>query len=121
MKVFFYDGNLDTQFVSENVLDEVQRISGKEYSIVNASEGPSANRKSIALMDFDDTILTNSIMAFNHWCGWNSEEKHTDIYLWVDKLNTFKRVDELTDKEIRYAHNVEKMYLAGVFGYGDEV
>ena len=115
MKVFFYDGNLDTPFVESNVFGEAKRLAGKECGIVSASDGPSENRKTIALMDYDGAILTNSLMALNHWCGWNEEENHTDIYLWVDKLHTFKRIDELTDREIRRAHCVDKMYLAGSF------
>ena len=120
MKVLFYDGNLDTQYVAINVLNEATKVAGKQYSTVNASDGPSANRKQICLMNYDDAILTNSLIALGHWCGWNEDENHTDIYLWVDKLHTFKRIDELTEKEIRNAHNIEKMYLAGEFRKEEE-
>ena len=120
MKVLFYDGDLDTQFVAMNVLNEATKVAGKQYVVVSASQGPSANRKQICLMNYDDAILTNSLVALGHWCGWNECENHTDIYLWVGKLHTFKRIDELTDKEIRFAHNIEKLYMAGEFREEEE-
>lgn len=127
MKIFFIDGSIEpadsvSQERFNNVYIKIKEIIGN-YEIdiekVDAGEGFS---NSIYLLDTtpsDTVVLTNQILALDHYYGWNKEENHTDIYLW--KNNKFIRVDELTDRDIKYAHLIWKMYAAGEFGYGDEV
>ena len=44
---------------------------------------------------------------------WNEKESKWEIYFIED--DKLKDIQEYTDKEIRKAHNIEKMYLVGVF------
>lgn len=110
MKIYFYDGNLEDW--SDNPLEKI-----------DAKYGPSANQNKLSdlLWNNTDEILTNSLVALSHEYGWNHQENHTDIYLWVDELHRFIRVDRLTIKYIRWAHNIEKMYLAGTLKYTGEL
>lgn len=106
MKIYFYDGDLEDW--SDNPLEKI-----------DAKYGPSANQNKLSdlLWNNTDGILTNSLVALSHEYGWNHHENHTDIYLWIDKLHRFIRLDHLTNKDIRYAHNIEKMYLSGTLTY----
>ena len=87
---------------------------------VDAADGPKANTKLLNQLDGyeksnDLRVVTNSLIALSHYYGWDKEENHTDIYLWLEEIGAFARIDKLTDKEIRYAHNIERIYLSGAF------
>lgn len=45
---------------------------------------------------------------------WNEEEQRFEIYI-PTKKGKLKNIQEFTDRELRRAHNIEKMFLAGVF------
>jgi len=45
---------------------------------------------------------------------WNEEEQKFEIYI-PTKKGKLKNIQEFTDKEIRHAHNIENMFLGGVF------
>ena len=110
MKVYFYDGSI--YFFK---MIHPHRFAHE----IDASDGVSNNLKQLeSLRDNQATeVFTNSILALSNSYGWDEEENHTDIYLWVDELKDFIRIDYLTNKEIRYAHNIEKMYLNHIFEY----
>ena len=130
MKIFFIDGNLEpADSVSykrfTDVYFKIKEIVGNyevDIEEVDAGDGVSSNiekLEEIRKTNKNAVILTNSIFAFSTQYGWDFEENHVDVYLWKD--NQFVRIDELTEKELRVAHRLDKMYVAGVFGYGDEV
>lgn len=115
MRIYFYDGSLC----------EASKPGDEMYYRIDAMDGPTTCKINIqGLSDmvnhneiaYDNVaILSNSLVALSHEYGWNEREGHTDIYIWRFDLNKYVRIDELTDKEIRKAHNIEKMYRAGVF------
>lgn len=106
MKIYFYDGDLED--ISDSPLEKV-----------DAKYGPSANLRLLQALHAADTkeIITNSLVALSHEYGYDHHENHTDIHLWIDELHRFIRIDRLTKKDIRWAHNIEKMYLAGTLTY----
>ena len=113
MRIYFYDGDLKNAAFPQSLYNNKVHT----LNVVDGRYGPKANTEQL-----DETlklprqfILTNSLIALSHKYGWNEEENHTDIYLYVEELDKYVRIDELTDKDIRYAHNIEKMYLSGVF------
>ena len=109
MIVFFEDGP-----ISHNSLS----FGGKEAIKVDAGEGYSVCRKRLNEIKknypFNTYVYTNSLDAFsNFWC-WDNEKKKPMIYIRDEKLN-WTLIDELTDRELRIAHNLEKMYVNGIF------
>lgn len=108
MKIFFEDGIL-------NGSDELPFI---RCVIVNAASGVSRN---ISVLDQlaedepDAIVYTNSIFAFSNEYAWNEELKVPEIFIRSGEKREFVRIDKLTTKELRYAHNLAKMYVAGSF------
>lgn len=45
---------------------------------------------------------------------WNEEEQKFEIYI-PTKKGKLKNIQEFTNRELRQAHNVEKMFLGGEF------
>ena len=117
MKIYFYD---DYLFLAPRA----ERISIPEdycYTPLDAAQGPTQNMITLTDLSVDHDrkwlVVTNSLLALDHRFGWNEEENHTDIYLWVDEKRDFVRIDKLTEKEIHKSHNICKMYLNGAFEY----
>lgn len=94
-------------------------MSDSPLEKIDAKYGPSANLQLLQVLYVVNTeeVLTNSLVALSHEYGYDHHENHTDIYLWIDELHRFIRIDRLTKKDIRYAHNIEKMYLTGTLTY----
>ena len=108
MKIYFEDGPLYSKTSLELKCDH----------IINASVGYSHNEEvldSIMTINPNASIYTNSIVAL----------VNAQTYCWSDELNTFDlylkrgkqfiRIDQLTNKELRFAHNIYCMWLSGVF------
>lgn len=85
---------------------------------VDAGEGYSNCRKKLRYIKdnypFDTEVYTNSLDAFsNFWC-WDDKKKMPMIYL-RDEYGQWKLIWEMTDRELRMGHNLEKLYVAGAF------
>lgn len=108
MKIYFEDGEL----VSSGHLP-IDR-----YIVVNAGSGVNTNINvldNIKQHNPNAVVYTNSIFAFNNKYAWNEELKVPEIYIRAGEYMVFTRIDKLTERELRQAHNLEKMYLAGEF------
>ena len=109
MKIYFEDGEL----VQSGYLPFTR------YIVVHAASGVSSN---IAVLDDiketepNATVYTNSIFAFSNEYAWNEELKVPEIYIRAGEHMIFTRIDKLTERELRRAHNLAKMYVAGAFG-----
>ena len=58
---------------------------------------------------FETTVYTNSLDAFSAgWC-WDHDKNIPMIYI-RDENKEWKLISEMTDRELRYAHNLERMY-----------
>ena len=108
MKIYFEDGELiSTPYLPFN-----------NYYKIDAKYGPKHNRD--RLDNFrennpDCIIYTNSLIALSNEYAWNEELGVPEIYIRAGEYMCFARIDTLTEKELRYAHNICKMYLAGSF------
>ena len=116
MKIYFEDGPLrdDANIPGEILLTRVDAI-----------EGVSANREDLELYNVlrlsTTAIYTNSIFAFCNKYAWNDELKVPEIYIRHGENDEFTRIDKLTTKELRFAHNLASMYIAGLFSGEEEV
>lgn len=63
----------------------------------------------------NDSIYTNSLAALSNEYCWNDELGVAELYLRDAITKKFVRVDMLTDKEIRKAHNLMNMYMNCAF------
>ena len=113
MKIFFENGKLTyTKFLELPVKNK------KYVAIVDAKEGFAENKKHIEYYLKEKKegggIYTNSLVALSNIYCWNEEDQTPDLYL-RDAKGEWKRCQELTEKEIRYGHNLEHLYCNGVF------
>jgi hypothetical protein len=108
MKIYFEDGEL----VSSDYLPI------DHYIVVNAGSGVNNNidvLDNIKKYNPNAIIYTNSIFAFSNIYAWNEELKVPEIYIRAGEHMVFTRIDKLTTKELREAHNLARMYIAGSF------
>lgn len=108
MKIYFEDGELRSPF----------QLPFSDYYKVDASRGYSENEQkleSIRAEDYNATVYTNQIAALQTKYCWNEELKVPELYIRAGEHMIFTRIDECTDKELRYAHNLMRMYMSGTF------
>lgn len=92
--------------------------TGEDLIEIDAGMGFGNCRKKLRYIKdncpFDTKVYTNSLDAFsNFWC-WDDEKKMPMIYI-RDKNDRWKLIWEMTDRELRIAHNLEKLYVNGAF------
>lgn len=105
MKIYFVDGYIDRRVV-ESVQDECM--------VVSALHGISKCKKDLEhYKEFGYDVITNSSMALYNKYAWNDELEVPELYLFSN--GEWKRIDELTNRELTQAHNLFKLYLAGEF------
>ena len=109
MIVYFEDGQVTDSMYSDN---------GKRMKTVDAGNGYSCCRKMLREIEenypFETEVYTNSLDALsNYWC-WDDSKGIPMIYL-RDSTGDWVHITCLTDREIRRHHNLEKMYVNGVF------
>lgn len=86
--------------------------------IVDAQYGYYDNHRRLDLFnqvsDENTIIYTNSLVALDNRYCWNDKKKCCDLYL-RNIAGEWKPCQELTEREIRYGHNLEKLYVNGIF------
>ena len=108
MKIYFED----------DALRHHSQVSFNADYVIDAQFGVTQN---INMLDWcnenkpDSIIYTNSIFAFDNKYAWNEELHVPEIYIRAGEHMVFTRIDELTTRELRQAHNLAKMYVAGEF------
>ena len=108
MKIYFEDGEL------KNVLSELQY---KIDMILDAQYGFSFCETTLFELkqsNYNAVVYTNMITALRNEYAWNNELNVPEIYI-RNKDGVFTRIDKLTYKALREAHNIMKMYIAGTF------
>ncbi len=109
MVVFFEDGSVNNPLF----------IDGKEILTVDAGMGFSNCRKRLRYIKdnypFDTEVYTNSLDAFSNFWSWDEEKKMPMIYIRDKEGKWINICDTCYGKEIRYAHNLEKLYIGGGF------
>ena len=108
MKIYFEDGVL--QFSQTLPFEYEHRIDG-QY-------GYSSNKNDLDyLLNFKPSaiVYTNSLVALNSKYAWNTELGVPELYIRVGEHDLFMRIDKLTNRELKQAHNLEKLYISGEF------
>lgn len=69
--------------------------------------------------EFDIITTKASALTLSGAC-W--DEDHFDVFIYVPRLNGFFRIDKLTDRALKPANNVHRLYFAHEFErFGDAV
>jgi hypothetical protein len=114
--IYFVDGEfIDVYWLAVLGLSKEDNIP---YEITDATQGVTQNLtriKEIENYPFTERVITNSILLLNNEYGWNDESSTCEVYIYDHCSKEFINVQNLTDKEIRKAHNLAKMYVAGSF------
>ena len=114
--IYFVDGEfIDVYWLAVLGLSKQDNIP---YEIIDATQGVTQNLtriKEIQNYPFAERVITNSILLLNNDYGWNDESSTCEVYIYDHCSKEFINVQNLTDKEIRKAHNLAKMYVAGSF------
>lgn len=111
MKIYFEDGELlKPDFIEAPIIH-----------IIDAKYGFLKNQE--ALDWYNDHysygtgyIYTNSLVALSNEYCWNDELKVPELYIRPSAGREFVRVDKLTLRELRQAHNLMRMYMTNAFG-----
>ena len=111
MIVYFENGSITNEALYSS--------NGEEIIKVDAGMGYNHCRRRLRYIDenypFDTAVYTNSLDAFsNCWC-WDEDKKIPMIYV-RNENNDWVLINELTTRELRRAHNLEKLYVNGEFG-----
>lgn len=110
MIVYFEDGSLN--------YNRIFLETGENIIKIDAGKGYSSCRRKLRYikekLPFDTKVYTNSLDAFsNFWC-WDDEKKMPMIYI-RNNRGAWKHICEMSDRELRVAHNLEKLYVNGAF------
>ena len=113
LKIYFEDSKISYYFSS---------LPFEPDYVVDASNGVTSNLKYLdsieemsRLRKKDFILYTNSILALSNKYAWNEKTNSSEIYIRRWKDEDFININDLTDREIRYAHNIAKMYINGEF------
>lgn len=87
-----------------------------EISLVVMDEFDSYYHNKLTRFVIEEVMKTNvqSILTTHNTSAMNNEILRPDAYYIIEN-NRMKTASESTDKELRKAHNIEKMYRAGAF------
>lgn len=87
------------------------------YHIVDATYGPTACEKDLVWYSRhcpQDAIYTNYLEAMSSDYSWDKENDRCECYIrnsdgyWIN-------IQKMTDRELRFGHNIPKLYMAGEF------
>lgn len=108
-KVIFYDGDMSEVPISNACF------------CVYARDGYSHNQKYLKTINKvvqNATVLTNDLLVWgNDIAWWNDKENKCQAYILKNINGKWKEINiqDLTEKEIRQAHDIVRMYMAGAF------
>lgn len=108
MKIYFEDGQLHNTIPKEY---------GEETVRIDAANGPTVCINELGFYTRHKpncSIYTNYLGAMSFDYSWNKEENKCDCYI-RNKNNDWTNLQDLTNRQLRFARNIPKMYLAGEF------
>ena len=106
MILYFEDGPLyETKVFYDVYIDASDGFSSCRRRFENVSKTYEKNVR----------VYTNSLYGFSNYFCWDEEKKMPMIYIRDKEGKWINICDTCYGREIRYAHNLEKMYLNGCF------
>lgn len=108
MKIYFEDGTLRSS----------SQLSFTPDTTLDAAYGPTACMDELELIQKykpDSIVYTNCSKALASRYHWNAEEHIHECFIRAGEHMVFTQIQKLTERELRFAHNIEKLYFAGEF------
>lgn len=108
MKIYFEDGHLLPPHL----------LPFKYDHAIDAAEGYSFCDDALEYLRVNEptsVVYTNTLVALNHKYAWDKDHGVFEIYMRCGEDKAFHRIDELTQRELREAHNIMKMYMSNEF------
>lgn len=110
MKIYYIDDQIDINTAVSFNLSGARIVDGKNgysncmetYDIIRSNGGD---------------VITNCHWLMNALDLWNEKTNQPNIFIYIG--GKFIPIQDLTDKEIRQAHNIAKMYANGAFDLED--
>ena len=120
MKICFYDGHLEDLDYDFATRLSASGITGvNQVWVVDAADGPTKNENKLNdILAFGKgvtVVLTNSLVALDTSYAWDTKKSRPDIWIWKNKKSKFINIQDLTDRQLFIAHNIEKLYRNGEF------
>ena len=106
MRVYFEDGYLTTPFDIE-----------RPYHRVDAAYGPSACFRDLYWYrehEPETQIYTNFVNALSFEFSWDMVKNECAAYI-RNSEGIWMNIQDMTARELRFAHNIPKLYIAGEF------
>lgn len=125
--LFYYDGGFDS--LSSVSVEELSIEAEKAYRrrlnfadylecyIIESTQGES--EAFCAATDLSDEasdllVLINSTFLLNFdRFTWDDEKQEFKVWFWDEHLQEFRHINDLTQKDLRKAHNIIKIYNNG--------
>lgn len=104
-------------YFEDDVLTELEDFDKDSYYKIDATLGPSYCFQELywhRKYDPETIIYTNFLNALSFDFSWDEKENKCAAYIRNDK-GVWTNIQDLTDRELRFAHNIPKMYIAGEF------
>lgn len=104
-------------YFEDDVLTELWDFDKDSYYKIDATLGPGACYKELnwhKRCDPETIIYTNFLNALSFDFSWDMVKNECTAYI-HNSNGEWTNIQELTNKELRFAHNIPKMYLAGEF------
>lgn len=106
MRVYFEDGYLTTPFDIES-----------PYHRVDAAYGPTACFRDLYWYrehEPEATIYTNFVNALSFDFSWDMVKNECAAYI-RNSNGEWTNIQDMTARELRFGHNIPKLYIAGEF------
>lgn len=106
MRIYFEDNRLTVPSGMEEA-----------YGRIDAEYGPTECLRQLRWYKEhapDASIYTNFLNALSFDFSWDEKENKCTAYI-RNNEGVWTNIQDLVDRELRFAHNIPKMYLAGVF------
>lgn len=121
--ILHYDGALTEEVISEAKRYVVENLLTCEpliQIVIDGKDGISSNLDCYSKVvgrakneNVNLVVITNQVELLKVYDVWNGS--YHNVYLYDKKKHNYVIVKDLVDKDLRKAHNLTKMYIAGSF------
>lgn len=124
MLLFSQGNDLELELFAKNYInrykDIYKRLGIENFIIIKAGDGYLRN------MEIRDevfgkepvVVFSNDLYFLSNDFFWNDEENYPNIYMInPEDSHMVRNIQKMTEKELRRAHNLERMFRAGEFSF----